>query len=454
MRFEALLDRQERGELSQIEAAEMLGVSERTFRRWRDRLRDEGPQGLADRRIGKPSGRRAAADEILRMLGLYREHYADFTVKHFHEQLVKRHDYQLGYTVTKLQLHRAGLVKPAPRRGAHRKKRPRRPMPGMLLHQDASRHAWLDGAPPLDLVVTLDDATSEVYSAFLVEEEGTASSFRGLAEVVAAKGLFCALYTDRGSHYFHTPTAGGKVSRTQLTQVGRALAQLGIEHIAAYSPEARGRSERVFRPCRTGCRRSCGWPASPASRPPTAGWPRFFTAEHNARFAVPADRTAPPSSPTGRAWREILCVPGTRLGNDNTVKWKPALLADPAVAAAAPLRARQGARPRISRWPPRRLLGAAPACRLRRRRRGNPSLSTKPPMSLAPCSEPSRPSPAGRAKGAALTAPAREAPTGVRAGTEKRASSRTKKRTSGERHTAPARTHRTGAASRLRPDHP
>ena len=111
MRFEALLDRQERGELSQIEAAEMLGVSERTFRRWRDRLRDEGPAGLADRRIGKPSGRRAAADEILRMLGLYREHYAEFTVKHFHEQLVKRHDWRLGYTVTKLQLHRAGLVK-------------------------------------------------------------------------------------------------------------------------------------------------------------------------------------------------------------------------------------------------------------------------------------------------------------------------------------------------------
>lgn len=177
------------------------------------------------------------------MLGLYREHYADFTVKHFHEQLLKRHDYKLGYTVTKLHLHRSGLVKPAPRRSAHRRKRP---LAGMLLHQDASRHVWLDGMPALDLVVTLDDATSEVASAFLVEEEGTASSFRGLAEVVAAKGLFCALYTDRGSHYFHTPAAGGKVSRTQLTQVGRALQQLGIEHIAAYSPEARGRSERVF----------------------------------------------------------------------------------------------------------------------------------------------------------------------------------------------------------------
>ena len=261
MRFEALLDRHERSELSQIEAAEMLGVSERTFRRWRDRLRDEGPEGLRDRRIGKPSGRRAAVDEILRMLGLYREHYADFTVKHFHEQLVKRHDWRLGYTVTKLHLHRSGLVKPAPRRSAHRKKRPRRPLPGMLLHQDASRHAWLEEQPPLDLVVTLDDATSAIYSAFLVEEEGTASSFRGLAEVVASKGLFCALYTDRGSHYFHTPKAGGKVSRTQPTQVGRALGQLGIEHIAAYSPEARG-------PLRAGLPDTAG----PAAEGAQAGW--------------------------------------------------------------------------------------------------------------------------------------------------------------------------------------
>ena len=127
MRFEGLLERHERGELSQEEAAEMLGVSERTFRRWRDRLRDEGPEGLRDRRIGKPSSRRAAVEEILRMLGLYEERYEGFTVKHFHEQLLKRHDYKLGYTVTRLALQGAGLVRPAPRRSAHRKKRPRRP---------------------------------------------------------------------------------------------------------------------------------------------------------------------------------------------------------------------------------------------------------------------------------------------------------------------------------------
>src|SRR5258708_27900665 len=177
MRFEALLDRQEMGALSQAEAAELLGMSERSFRRWRDRLRDEGPTGLADRRLGKPSSRRAAVEEILRMLGLYRELYQGFTVKHFHEHLVKRHNYKLGYTVTKVHLQQARLVPRATKRAAHRQKRPRRPMVGMMLHQDASTHAWLPGARRDDLVVTLDDATSAIYSAFLVDEEGTASSF-------------------------------------------------------------------------------------------------------------------------------------------------------------------------------------------------------------------------------------------------------------------------------------
>jgi len=324
MRFEALLDRHERGELSQVEAAEMLGMSERTFRRWRDRLKDEGPEGLCDRRIGKPSNRRAAAEEILRMLDLWRDHYADFTVKHFHEQLVKRHGYKLGYTVTKLHLHRSGLVRPAPRRSAHRKKRPRRPMAGMLLHQDASRHDWLDGAPPLDLVVTLDDATSEIYSAFLVAEEATASSFRGLAEVVAVHGLFCALYTDRGSHYFHTPAAGGKVSRALLTQVGRALAQLGIEHIAAYSPEARGRSERAFRTLQDRLPKELRLAGISDVETANRWLAEVYLPAYNARFAVAAEQNGSAFvADTAQAWRDVLCIQEERVvGNDNTVKWK------------------------------------------------------------------------------------------------------------------------------------
>jgi transposase len=325
MRFEGLLDRHERGELSQEEAAEMLGVSERTFRRWRDRLRDEGPVGLRDRRIGKPSSRRAAVEEIQRMLGLYEERYEGFTVKHFHEQLVKRHDYKLGYTVTRLSLQSVGLVKPAARRSAHRKKRPRRPLVGMMLHQDASRFAWLPGDQrQYDLVVTLDDATSAIYSAFLVEEEGTQSSFRGIAEVIGKHGLFCELYTDRGSHYFHTPKAGEPVSRTVRTQVGRALAQLGIRHIAAYSPEARGRSERAFRTLQDRLPKELAL-AGIATREAANRWiAEHYLAEHNAAFAVLPEEAGTAFVPDrGGAAGEILCLQEERrVGNDNTVKWR------------------------------------------------------------------------------------------------------------------------------------
>jgi transposase len=324
MRFEALLERQEEGALSQAEAAEMLGMCERSFRRWRDRLRDEGEAGLADRRLGKPSSRRAAGEEILRMLGLYEEHYATFTVKHFHEQLVKRHGYKLGYTVTKVHLQRAGLVVRAKKRSAHRKKRPRRPMLGMLLHQDASRHAWLPGQDrQYDLVVTLDDATSAIYSAFLVDEEGTASSFRGLREVTARHGLFCALYTDRGSHYFHTPKAGEKISKSQLTQVGRALRQLGIEHIAAYSPQARGRSERAFRTLQDRLPKELALAGISSVGAANRWLAESYIPAHNAAFAVAAeqDGTAFLQDRTA-AWAEILCLQEERtVGNDNTVKW-------------------------------------------------------------------------------------------------------------------------------------
>lgn len=325
MRFEGLLDRHERGELSQIEAAEMLGIGERTFRRWRDRLRDEGPVGLRDRRIGKPSSRRAAVAEIQRMLGLYEERYEGFTVKHFHEQLQKRHNYKLGYTVTRLSLQSAGLVKPAPKRSAHRKKRPRRPLIGMMLHQDASRFAWLAGDQlQYDLVVTLDDATSAIYSAFLVEEEGTQSSFRGIAEVIARHGLFCELYTDRGSHYFHTPKAGEAVSKRVRTQVGRALAQLGIRHIAAYSPEARGRSERAFRTLQDRLPKELAL-AGIATLEAANRWiAERYLPEHNAAFAIAPEQAGSAFVPdrAGQAGA-ILCIQEERrVGNDNTVKWR------------------------------------------------------------------------------------------------------------------------------------
>jgi transposase len=324
MRFWDVLDRTARSDLSQMEAAELLGISERTFRRWRDRHREDGLAGLSDRRL-RPSLRRAPVAEIERMLGLYRDLYRGFTVKHFHEQLGKRHNYTLGYTVTKLHLHRAGLVQPATKRSAHRKKRPRRPMPGMLLHQDASRHAWLPGeGRQHDLVVTLEDATSALYSAFLVDEEGTASSLRGVREVVAKHGLFCALYTDRGSHYFLTPAAGGRVSKTVLTQFGRALKQLGIEHIAAYSPQARGRSERVFGTLQDRLPKELALAGITTVEAANRWLRETYIAEHNKRFAIAAEQegSAFVVDATG-AWRDILCIQEDRaVGNDNTVKWR------------------------------------------------------------------------------------------------------------------------------------
>lgn len=324
MRFENLLDRHERGELSQLEAAEMLGVSERTFRRWRERWREDGEEGLLDRRVGKPSPRRAPESELARARALYEEMYGGFTVKHFHEKLVKRHGYKLCYTVTRLALHQAGLVRPAKRRGAHRRKRPRRPMAGMLLHQDGSTHAWLQGQAPLDLIVTLDDATNEIYSGFLVAQEGTASSFRALAETVGRCGLFCGLYTDRGSHYFHTPEAGGKVSKTQLTQVGRALAELGIEHIAAYSPEARGRSERLFRTLQDRLVKELALAGITEVEAANRFIAEVYLPEHNARFAVAAEQEGSAFVPCApEQWREVLCRHETRqVGNDNTVTWR------------------------------------------------------------------------------------------------------------------------------------
>jgi transposase len=259
--------RYEQGRLSCVEAAELLGISERHFRRLRDRYEAEGAEGLIDRRRGRLSGRRAAVDRIEFVVEQYRTRYFDFTVKHFHEALCAEHPgFNLSYTWTKTVLQQRGLVPVSSKRSAHRKKRVRRPLPGMMLFQDGSRYVWLGGQPPLDLIVTMDDATSEIFSIVLVEEEGTVSAFWGLHETIAAKGLFSSFYTDRGSHYFLTPQAGGKVDRNRLTQVGRALAELKIEHIASYSPEGRGRMERVLAPCKSGCRRFCGSTTSPPSK--------------------------------------------------------------------------------------------------------------------------------------------------------------------------------------------
>ncbi len=323
MKFEMILERFRARELSQVEAAEILGVHERTFRRWRDRCEDEGLDGLYDRRLDKASARRVPVDEVERVLTLYRERYRDFTVKHFHEKLVSHHDFRWGYTWTRNTLQAAGLVRKAKRRGAHRRKRPRRPMAGMMLHQDGSSHEWVAGQQ-WDLIVTMDDATSEIYSAFFVDEEGTMSSFRGVAEVIARHGLFCAFYTDRGSHYWHTPEAGGKVDKDNPTQVGRALNQLGIEMIAAYSPEARGRSERAFGTLQDRLPKELRLAGITTMEDANRFLREVYLPAHNARFAVAPEQPGSAFVPDRMAaYRDILCVQEDRtVGNDNTVRYR------------------------------------------------------------------------------------------------------------------------------------
>src|SRR6202011_782172 len=286
IKFLDILGRYEALEFNQLEAAELLGVGERTFRRWCQRYEEDGEAGLLDRRLWKGSGKRVPAQQEAEVEALYRSRYSGFTAKHFHEHLVRDHHFSWGYTWTKTFLQSRGLLEWAPRRGAHRRKRARRPLPGMMLHQDGSRHSWLGGQPALDLIVTLDDATSTIYSAFLVDEEGTASTFRALAEVFARHGLPLSLYTDRGSHYFHTAEAGGKVDRACLTQVGRALDRLGVEHIAAYSPQARGRSERMFETLQDRLTKELALAKIGTLEAANAFIRDIYIPAHNVRFAV------------------------------------------------------------------------------------------------------------------------------------------------------------------------
>ncbi len=323
MRFEELYARRQRRELTMAEAAEILGVTELTFRRWSTRYETEGTAGLEDRRLGQASARAVPVDETLAMVTLYETRYTGWTVKHFHERWQAEHGGTRSYTWTKNRLQAAGPVARAPRRGAHRKKRLRKPLPGMMLHQDGSRHEWVPSCQ-WDLIVTMDDATSELYSAFFVDEEGTMSSFQGLQAVIEAQGLFSSLYTDRGSHYWHTEKAGDKVDKHRLTQVHRALRQLGITLIPAYSPEARGRSERVFRTLQDRLPKELALAGITTMATANQYLVEQFLPAYNRRFAVAATEAGTAFVPwIGSNLTDLLCVQEERIvANDNTVRYQ------------------------------------------------------------------------------------------------------------------------------------
>jgi transposase len=244
MRFEEAYHSWQEKRLTQEEAARLLGVCERTFRRYIDRYLEEGLEGLIDKRMEQVSHKKAPVDEVMRLVDSYQHQHQGWNCKHFYSWYRKEGGIR-SYTWVKNTLQAANAMTRGAAKGKHRKRRERSPLPGMMIHQDGSTHLWVP-SQYWDLIVTMDDATNEHYSLFFVEQEGTQSSLQGVRDVIEKRGLFSCFYSDRGSHYWHTPEAGGKVDKNNPTQFGRAMRQLGIEMIAAYSPEARGRSERAF----------------------------------------------------------------------------------------------------------------------------------------------------------------------------------------------------------------
>ncbi len=330
VRFEEAYEGWNRGRLTQEEAAMLLGVCDRTFRRYLIRYEDEGMEGLADRRLGQVSHRCAPVDEVMSLADLYSHRYRGFTVKHFYSWYRRSHSGMRSYTWVKNTLQTKGLVPKASGKGAHRKRRPRAPYVGMMLHQDGSRHEWVTGKL-WDLIVTMDDATGNHYSMFFVEEEGTQSSFQGIKEVIEGHGVFASLYTDRGSHYWNTPEAGGKVDKENLTQFGSAMRQLGIEMIPAYSPEARGRSERAFRTHQERLVKELAVSGITDMKQANAYITNTYMPAHNDEFAVSPEESASMFVPwAGTPLDDILCEKYQRtVGNDNCVRFEGLILQIP-----------------------------------------------------------------------------------------------------------------------------
>jgi len=306
------------------QAAEILGISARQMRRWKQRYEEYGYDGLYDRRRLRPSLRRVAVETVEQVLSLYREQYFDFNVRHFHEKLREEHGIRLSYSWLKAALQGAGLVAKRKQRGVHRKRRARRPLSGMLLHLDGSQHRWFQDERWYDLLVVLDDASSEIYYAQLVESESTVTVLQALREVIEQRGIFCALYSDRARHFFLTPRAGEEVDRGRLTQVGRALTQLGIEMIPAYSPQARGRGERNFQTWQGRLPQELRLRGVGTIEAANRFLKRSYIREFNRKFAVAAAEPGTAFVPVGSVDLDrIFSIQQERVVNrDNTVSWE------------------------------------------------------------------------------------------------------------------------------------
>ena len=322
MRFEEAYYGWTERRLTQGEAAKLLGVCDRTFRRYINRYEENGLDGLIDLRLEQVSHRRAPVDEVVSVTERYRKRHFGWNVKHYYSWY-RRDGGKRSYTWVKQRLQEAGLVKKAPGRGKHRKRRDRSPLPGMMIHQDGSTHEWVPGKK-WDLIVTMEDATNEHYDMFFVDEEGTASSFRGVKTVIESQGLFCSFYSDRGSHYWHTPKAGGKVDKQNPTQFGRAMKHLGIEMIAAYSPQARGRSERAFRTHQDRLPKELALAKITGTKEANKYLKKHYLPWFNQEFKQPALEKGSAFVPfCGSNLDDILCEQFKRtVGNDNCVHFE------------------------------------------------------------------------------------------------------------------------------------
>jgi transposase len=324
MKIREVITRAMSGKINWLQAAEIIGISDRWMRRWRKRLELQGYEGLFDKRTRRPSAKRIDMATVETMLKLYREKYFDLNVKHFVEKLHAHHEIQLSYTWVKTALQNAGLVARYAKRGPHRKKRPRRPLTGMMLHVDGSRHRWIPGLDQYqDLIVVFDDATSEVYDVQFVEEESTLTVMASLKRVVESRGLFCSLYSDRGSHMAWTPKAGEWVDREHPTQIARALKQLGIELILAYSPQARGRCERIFGTWQGRLPQELRLRGITTVEAANEFLRKDWIPMHDASFSVEAEQTGTAFLPyTGTELEKIFSQQHERVvDNDNTVRY-------------------------------------------------------------------------------------------------------------------------------------
>jgi len=323
------------GQLSWVAAADIIGVTPRQMRRIRRAIEQHGMSAVMDQRGGRPRRKRVRAQTLREICRLKRGMYAEFSMRHFYERLTEQHGIAVSYTYVRQVLQEAGIVEKEPGRGRYRRRRERRPMVGMLVHLDASTHQWIVGQPMADLVVALDDADGRILYAEFVAQEGTLSTFQALTSIVREHGRFCELYTDRGSHFCRTEQAGQAPAEEQQGQVAQALRALGIRHILARSPQARGRSERAFQTIQGRLPQELRLHRITSYTQANRYLKEVFVPDFNRRFTVPPAQPESAFTPmAGVDFELLLSAKHERVvRNDNTVTFKGVILQLPTTAA-------------------------------------------------------------------------------------------------------------------------